>query len=364
MPGSRVVAAALGERNLCLAQIAAVQLRLPDLSDDMVRSSLEAADRLIKSARGDDRLARGGWDPAEHARAGVPPNPGWFAPAEGQAPTEIAQGEEEERAPEELLDPMVPLRQARWDAGMATLRQIDPQNPNLSYFSNPGTVPSQEALDRLHATVEAAAIKRVTDRVIPGGVPIGTPGRGMDVRELPGGLGAARALFDYLRVGGEVVYKPNSEGTLIKLPGRAGYVTFRPASESGSPAVDINVPRVTFEKYISNEEVSVHDIESLVNGYIEESKSDFVGLWQISGAVRRRFGAHTTDEARHLSLQVVEQLYARGLRPGDYYLGTRFDYWPDEGCQAALDRIEREWIAAGHDPNLAEPICWFAPRPK
>jgi hypothetical protein len=28
-----------------------------------------------------------------------------------------------------------------------------------------------------------------------------------------------------------------------------------------------------------------------------------------------------------------------------------------------LDRIEREWIAAGADPNLAEPICYFAPRP-
>jgi hypothetical protein len=29
----------------------------------------------------------------------------------------------------------------------------------------------------------------------------------------------------------------------------------------------------------------------------------------------------------------------------------------------ALDRIEREWIKAGADPNLANPICWFAPRP-
>jgi hypothetical protein len=28
-------------------------------------------------------LARGDWDPAEHPRAGVPPNPGWFAPTGG-----------------------------------------------------------------------------------------------------------------------------------------------------------------------------------------------------------------------------------------------------------------------------------------
>jgi hypothetical protein len=29
-----------------------------------------------------------------------------------------------------------------------------------------------------------------------------------------------------------------------------------------------------------------------------------------------------------------------------------------------LDRIEREWIKARADPNLAEPICYFAPRPQ
>jgi hypothetical protein len=68
------------------------------------------------------------------------------------------------------------------------------------------------------------------------------------------------------------------------------------------------------------------------------------------------------DEARATSLQIVRRLYEEGLRPGNYW-GGDFDYWPDEGCQAAIDRIEREWIAAGEDPNLGEPICWFAHRP-
>jgi hypothetical protein len=105
-------------------------------------------------------------------------------------------------------------------------------------------------------------------------------------------------------------------------------------------------------------------IEDLVAGYIEEPEIDFIGLWQIAGAVRRRLGALTDEEARNLSLEVVKRLYEKGLRPGDYYLGTRFDYWQDEGCRAVLDRIEREWIAAGADPNLAEPICWFARKPR
>jgi hypothetical protein len=106
------------------------------------------------------------------------------------------------------------------------------------------------------------------------------------------------------------------------------------------------------------------EIDDLVNGYFEESEIDYVGLWQIAQASREELGAQTTDKVRKLSLCIVKQLYDKGLRQGDYNLGTRFDYWPDEGCQAVLDRIEREWIKAGTDPNLAEPICYFAPRPQ
>jgi hypothetical protein len=111
-------------------------------------------------------------------------------------------------------------------------------------------------------------------------------------------------------------------------------------------------------------EEPVMQIDDLVNGYFEESAVDFVGLWQIAQASREDLGARTTEEARTLSLEIVKRLYEKGLRPGDYYLGTRFDYWSDEGCQAVMDRIEREWLAAGADPNLAEPSCWFAREPR
>jgi hypothetical protein len=101
-------------------------------------------------------------------------------------------------------------------------------------------------------------------------------------------------------------------------------------------------------------------LKEIVDGYMDESEIDYVGLWQIAAAARRRLGARTTDRTRELSLAIVSRLYERGLRPGNYW-GGDFDYWPDEGCDAMLDRIEREWIKAGIDPNLAEPICWFAP---
>jgi hypothetical protein len=104
-------------------------------------------------------------------------------------------------------------------------------------------------------------------------------------------------------------------------------------------------------------------LKEIIDGYMRESEIDYVGLWQIAAATRRRLSAHSTDEVRKSSLEIVRRLYECGLRPGDYW-GDEFRDWPDEGCQAILDRIEREWIKAGADPNLAEPICWFAPQPK
>jgi hypothetical protein len=62
-----------------------------------------------------------------------------------------------------------------WSARIARLREIDPANPNLTYFSNPNSPPSQEALDRLGSAIEAASIRRVTDKVMPYGRPIGRP---------------------------------------------------------------------------------------------------------------------------------------------------------------------------------------------
>jgi hypothetical protein len=74
MPGLGTVAAALNANDPCLARIAAVHLRVPDLPNRSARSDLEAEDVLIKSVD---------WNPALHPRSGAPPNPGWFAPSDG-----------------------------------------------------------------------------------------------------------------------------------------------------------------------------------------------------------------------------------------------------------------------------------------
>jgi hypothetical protein len=96
MPGLAVVASALNANDQCLARIAAVHLRLPDVPNEAARDDMEAVDFLLKYARDDG----GGsdWNPALHPRAGTPPNPGWFAPTGGSggesSPIQTAQNDD------------------------------------------------------------------------------------------------------------------------------------------------------------------------------------------------------------------------------------------------------------------------------
>jgi hypothetical protein len=76
MPGLATVAGALNANDPCLAHIAAVHLRIPDLPDRAARDGMEAEDVLVKY---------GDWNPVLHPRTGVPPNPGWFAPTDGSS---------------------------------------------------------------------------------------------------------------------------------------------------------------------------------------------------------------------------------------------------------------------------------------
>jgi hypothetical protein len=82
MSGLATVARALNTNDQCLARIAAVHLRVPDIPNRAARDAMEATDVLIKYTRGEDG---GGsdWNPALHPRTGTPPNPGWFAPTGG-----------------------------------------------------------------------------------------------------------------------------------------------------------------------------------------------------------------------------------------------------------------------------------------
>src|SRR5215831_464756 len=90
--------------------------------------------------------------------------------------------------------------------------------------------------------------KPVSDVLMPGGKPVGTPGTRPTIRELPGGQPAAKAMFDELaKCGGTSETPASYPGTGHKLSG-GGWVGLRPASLSGPPTIDVNVPGIPIDK--------------------------------------------------------------------------------------------------------------------
>jgi hypothetical protein len=103
----------------------------------------------------------------------------------------------------------------------------------------------------------------------------------------------------------------------------------------------------------------VDKIEKIAEDYIRGSKHDYIGLYEISSAVRHEFGlARDSEQLKQLSLAVVRLILGRGLVAGDY-LKSGFHVWPEGGTESIIARIDREWNPACGDPTLGDPICWF-----
>jgi hypothetical protein len=104
---------------------------------------------------------------------------------------------------------------------------------------------------------------------------------------------------------------------------------------------------------------SPEKLNAIVDEFIKQSAVDYIGLWELAKVAREEMGAETQKEVRETALTIAVALYRNGLRAGDYDYGTRMKFWPDEGCQAMLDRIEREWIKLNENPTHTNPICSF-----
>jgi contact-dependent growth inhibition (CDI) system restriction endonuclease-like protein len=179
MSGLATVAAALNANDLLLARIAAVHLRIPDLSDQTARDALAAEDRLIKAARNQAIWKSGDaeWNPTPHPRAGTAPNPGWFAPtdgsADGSSSTRVAQNED------------------------TTDRADVAANPNPDWVRLPS---SDDDIDELHDLVEWIANAKPEDEAA---IRAEIKKHFYDVGDIGGGNALNRALSDSLEAGND-----------------------------------------------------------------------------------------------------------------------------------------------------------------
>ncbi len=100
-------------------------------------------------------------------------------------------------------------------------------------------------------------------------------------------------------------------------------------------------------------------LDQIASDMCRAAKDDYVGLWQIIGAVVRESKSTDKDKIRTLSLDVVRKLLILGLRPVDLpSVGSGSVPWAIQQPDAVIDRIETEWKALGREPDIGE-IAWF-----
>jgi len=186
LSGLATVAAALNAKDLLLARIAAVHLRIPDLPDEAARERLEAEDRLIKSADSD-------WDPAEHPRAGTPPNPGWFALTDG--------GSDEDSDRTRVADNSSSTQQS--DASS------EPPDDRVKLPD------SDDDIDELHDLLEWIANAKPEDEAA---IRAEIKKRFYDVGDTAGGDALNRALSDSLEVGNNKKARQEILDSIALLP--------------------------------------------------------------------------------------------------------------------------------------------------
>ncbi|MEO8714433.1 MAG: hypothetical protein ABI369_05420, partial [Acetobacteraceae bacterium] len=97
----------------------------------------------------------------------------------------------------------------------------------------------------------------------------------------------------------------------------------------------------------------------LIEYALEDSKVDYVGLWQICGWVDGIFEPRDPDSRKHLVLAAVQALLLSGLQPVDLaQVGAGCMPWADQTPGRVIKRISEEWDALGRDPNPGD-IVWF-----
>jgi RHS repeat-associated protein len=84
-------------------------------------------------------------------------------------------------------------------------------------------------------------VSRIAGKGLEGIRDIGRAGKGKGVREVVGTAKDAENVFKQLSQSGKPVQKPDYPGNMVELPDGT-LVGFRPASKSGPPTIDINIP--------------------------------------------------------------------------------------------------------------------------
>jgi hypothetical protein len=117
-------------------------------------------------------------------------------------------------------------------------------------------------------------------------------------------------------------------------------------------------------------------VEAIVEAILKSGDGDWVGLWELVHAAEALMPNASDDEKRHFALAGLERVLDLGyaeigdLRSPDDWVRTvqgvirrqhlprpSFEPWHLSNREVVA-RVESEWIATGHAPNIGD-ICWL-----
>jgi class 3 adenylate cyclase len=96
--------------------------------------------------------------------------------------------------------------------------------------------------------------------------------------------------------------------------------------------------------------------EEIVNGFRRECADDYVGLWQISRALKDFTGESHTEDI----VSVVAALLEHHAITVGQFEGGRFVEWAGSR-EERMDRIRRELLQLGTEPDIGD-VAWLVER--
>lgn len=99
--------------------------------------------------------------------------------------------------------------------------------------------------------------------------------------------------------------------------------------------------------------------KSIAADVADMARDDWVGLWVLFSWVRERLPSESPANLKKVTLAVIREVLAMGLRAGDSpYSPGGFTVWPEQEADLVIRRIDNEWTALGRDPNIGDIVAF------
>jgi hypothetical protein len=100
------------------------------------------------------------------------------------------------------------------------------------------------------------------------------------------------------------------------------------------------------------------DLNNIVEDFEKDAALDYIGLWELVRAAAEKAEEKNEASIRRLTFAILRKMLSRGFRAGGFTQTREWQLWSDQRPESVIRRIEAEWDALGHEPNMGD-VVWF-----